>query len=119
MEIFVPHSRTKKVEMPLSADITKAFEKYYKNSVIVNVDNESKTPDILIYSWLMSFANSEEFKNMEAQAEAIKAEEKAEKERAKAEKAKAKAERAKSKEVSKAEEIAKLEARLAKLKEEA
>ena len=116
MKIVIPSNRCKKIELPVSADIVKAFEKYYKNSVLVDYENDTITTDILIYSWLSSFAESEEFAVMAQKADEVKAEKKAEKEKAKAEKEAKKAERAKSKEAKQAEKIAKLEAELAKLK---
>ena len=97
MKIVIPSNRCKKIEMPVSADIVKAFEKYYKNSVLVDYENDTITTDILIYSWLSSFASSEEFAVMAQKADEVKAEKKAEKEKAKAEKEAKKAERAKSK----------------------
>lgn len=115
MKNIIPSARWNKVELPVSADIKKAFEKYYKNSVMVDLNNESITPDILMVSWLASFAESEDFKNMEAEALKVKEAQKAEKEKAKAEKAKAKAEREAKQAEKDAEKIAKLKAELAKL----
>ena len=109
MKIVIPSNRCKKMELPVSADIVKAFEKYYKNSVLVDYENDTITTDILIYSWLSSFAESEDFAVMAQKADEVKAEKKAEKEAKKAE-------RAKSKEAKQAEKIAKLEEELARLK---
>lgn len=115
MNIIIPSARWNKVDVPVSADTKKAFEKYYKNSVLVDINNESKTVDVLMASWLAGFAESEEFKQMEAQALEVKAQVKAEKDAEKAQKEKAKAER-KAKQAEKdAEKIAKLKAELAKL----
>ena len=115
MNIIIPSARWNKVEVPVSADTKKAFEKYYKNSVLVDLNNESITPDILMASVLASFVESEDFKNMEAEAQKVKEELKAEKEKIKAEKAKAKAEREAKQAEKDAEKIAKLKAELAKL----
>ena len=115
MNIIIPSARWNKVDVPVSADTKKVFEKYYKNSVLVDINNESKTVDVLMASWLASFAESEDFKNMEAEAQKVKAELKAEKEKIKAEKAKAKAEREAKQAEKDAEKIAKLKAEWAKL----
>lgn len=119
MKISVAHSRTKKYPVPMDASTTKAFKQYLKDRTVVNQVTDSLTVDDIVYSWVLSFATSEEFTAMNEKAKAVKAEQKAQKEREKAEKAKAKAEKAKAKEESKADKIAKLEAELAKLKEEA
>lgn len=114
MKVVVPSTRCKKVLMPVSADVNKAFTQYLKNLNLFEAT--SNTPEQLMYSWLVSFAESEEFKNVAEKAAQIKAEEKEKKAKAKAEREAKKAERAKSKEEKQAEKIAKLEAELAKLK---
>lgn len=118
MKLIIPSTHAKKVEVPLTADVRKAFEKYAKNVKTVDPDNETITPEVALVSYLATFAESAEFTEMNDKALNVKAEQKAARERLKAEKEAKKAERAALAEQKKAEKIAKLQAEIDKLKED-
>ena len=108
MKYIILSQRTKKEELKVSSETKKAFEKYYKNLCYLNYENDVYDVKTLMESWLVSFAESEEFKEIQKQAEEKAAEEKREKEEEKAKREAAKKERADQK-------IAKLRAQIEEL----
>ena len=98
MEIVKVGKNTKNTEIKINADIKKAFQKYLKAQIALeNEEYNEITIELLFTSWLNTFSNSEDYKEVIAAAEkkaadekskadAIKQERKAEREAAKEQK---------------------------------
>ena len=107
MKLTVLSARTKKEELKVSAETKKSFNKYLKNICYLDYENDKFNIYDIMESWLASFADSDEFKNIQKMVDEKISEEEAEKE---AEKARKEFEKAKKIEQKREELKAKLEA---------
>lgn len=107
MELEILSRNTKTFEVRMSAKTQKAFKKYLKNLIVSDYEKDNLDETIIIESWLASFAESEEYKRVEREANEAKEQEQKEKEMRKI-----------AQEEKKQKKIADLEAQIKKLKGE-
>lgn len=76
--------RTKKEELKVSVETKKAFAKYLKNVIYLDYEKDIYDVKSMMECWLASFADSDEFKEIQKQVDDKMAEEKRIKEEEKA-----------------------------------
>ena len=114
MKIVIFPPQTKKITIQISAQTRKAFADYAKMMKTIDYEAEYNINE-LIQSWVDTFADSEEFKNIAKEAATVKEELEAEKAKAKAEREAKAAEKKAAKEQKLLAKKAEIEKQIAEL----